>query len=280
MVALVLVAGVAFALGRASAPGEASDPIAPPSPSGGKSATPDPTVSPSPIEQPSQSPVGARSGRITLRNLTSGIVDRTPSAVTAPIDPPPDTLLLAHVFSFYPPGPEPPTVSSGGTEWTLVVGNQAGEKRHWVYRAMGSDAAGPVTIDFGGAVQNAIMWVVDAASGVDLGNDGADAIAQTVAHESQMNATEGTIALAPLEHPADAVVCFALAGSGAATDIVPETGYTKTAQAETKGANLIIATFWERGGGDTTPAAVFQDPSATPQIQSWLFLAIELRASP
>lgn len=233
--------------------------------------SPSTAISPSPEENGD-----GRDGTISLTNLTSGHSEVTAVLTTEPISPPPDTLILAHVMAFNPAGPQPPALSGNGLTWTLVGGNVDGEKRHFVYRAAGPDPSpGPVTIDFGTPTE--ILWVIDAAEGAATGDGGAEGIVQFVSHESQRNDTGGSIELSPFEDPVDdVVVAFALAGSGAASDIVPEDGYTETAEAENPGANLIISNFWRRGE-DTSPSAVFEQDSGSKQIQSWLFLALELR---
>jgi hypothetical protein len=133
-----------------------------------------------------------------------------------------------------------------------------------------------VTIDFSGASTEALR-VIDAAPGAATGNDGGDAIVQFAFQESQENASNGSIALEPFADPVnDATVCFALAGSGAASDIVPEPGFTETAEVETPGANLIVSVFW-KVGEDTSCDAEFQHETGAPEVELWLFLAVELR---
>jgi hypothetical protein len=265
MVATVLVLFAA----ACSSPGESAQPTrSPKGPTSASTATSSPTAS-----SPRPVPTGD-AAEIRIQNLTYGHTEITPSVTTAPIDPPAGALLLAHVMAFWPGGPSPPELSSPGATWTLVGGNLDGEKRHWVYRGSGA-ASGPVTIDFG--VPTEILWVIDAVEGADTRNDGSDAIVQFVSQESQRNATGGSIQLQPFEDPVNnAAVCFALAGSGAASDIVPTDGFVETAEAENPGANLIISDFW-KVGEDSTCDAEFQHESGAKEIQSWLFLAVEVR---
>jgi hypothetical protein len=265
LIAIVLVVFAA----ACSTPGESAAPSRPPK--GSTSASTAPT-SPSP-SSPRPVPSGD-AAEIRIRNLTFGHTEITPSVTTSSIDPPAGSLLLAHVMAFWPGGPSPPELSSPGATWTLVGGNLDGEKRHWVYRGSGA-TAGPVTIDFG--IPTEILWVIDAVEGADTGNDGSDAVVQFASQESQRNAEGGSIQLQPFEDPVNnAAVCFALAGSGAASDIVPIDGFVETAEAENPGANLIISDFWKLGE-DTSCDAEFQHDSGAKEIQSWLFLALELR---
>jgi hypothetical protein len=189
----------------------------------------------------------------------------------------PSTLGLLHVMTCCFGGA--PSVTSPGLTWELVVTHLAGEKRHWVYRAASlSDATGSLRLDFP-TPQGRVMWIVDDVYGTALGNNGADAIVQTAFQESQANASSGAIGLAPFESPLNAAVGFALCGSGAATNIVPEPGYTETAESETPGSSLLIDTFF-RVGEDTSVQAEFRrDSDGTLQVQSWLFLAVELAAA-
>jgi hypothetical protein len=231
------------------------------------------TVSPTP--RPS-----GPAATIHLSNLTFGYADSTPLVTTEPIDPPAHTLLLAHVTGFQASGePEPPTLSGNDVTWTLVGGNVDGEKRHWVFRGTAtSPSAGPVTIDWG-TVQIETLWLIDAAAGADTGNNGADAIVQFVSQESQPNAGDGAIQLQPFSDPEhNAAVCFAFIGSGAAAGIFPADGFVETAEAAGKGQDRIISDFWKLGE-DTSCAAEFLNDSGTEEIESWLFLAIELRAA-
>ena len=59
-----------------------------------------------------------------------------------------------------------------------------------------------------------------------------------------MNADHGSIELGAFADPVhDAAVCFAFAGSGAASDISPAAGFTETAEADNPGQNLIMSDF-------------------------------------
>ena len=77
--------------------------------------------------------------------------------------------------------------------------------------------------------------------------------------------------------PANVAVGFGLAGSGQATNIQPETGSAETAEAQTTNSSLIIDTFWAMG--DASVSATFLDDQSQPQVESWTFLAAELRVS-
>jgi hypothetical protein len=234
--------------------------------------------SPSPTLMPSDA--DSSRPRIRLDNLTSGGVSKEgsfSSSESAIFSPPPNTLLLVHVFSCCDLS-TPPTLSGHDLAWELLVTHESGEKRHWVYRAAsGADPPSDrLTFTFG-STQDAALWIVDYASGTPLGNNGADAIVQAVYQESQPNASSGRIELAPFEDPVQGVVVgFALCGSGSATNIVPEAGFIETAESETAAA-IIMDTFWRRGEDTTVSAEFLRDADGTLQVQSWAFLAIELR---
>lgn len=232
-------------------------------------------------ESPTPSAIseGPRS-RIELENLTTGSFSKkgiTTSQETSAVTIPADSFVLVHLMSCCDHA-SVPTVTGGGLTFDLVVTHQDGEKRHWVLGAAseGRSTTGPLTFTFDSA-QDRILWVVDAALGVELGSNGADAVVQTAWQNSMPNAESGVIPLNPFEDPRNAMVGFALAGSGAATDIVPGRGMTETAETEVQGSSLLIDTFW-RIGEDTTVEATFVDEAGSPAVQSWLFLAIELRA--
>lgn len=273
---IVLVCALALALCAAACSG--SEPDKTDQAEGSKTSTMS-TATASATESPRPQPSGP-AATIRLSNLTSGYVESSALVTTESIDPPANTLLLAHLMAFQGGRmPEPPTLSGNNVTWTLVGGNLDGEKRHWVFRGLASDpTAGPVTIDWGG-IDTRTLWVIDAAEGADTGNDGADGIVQFVSQESQQNAAEGAIELQPFSDPDhNATVCFALAGSGAATGIDPTDGFVETGEAASKGQNLIIDNFWKVGESTTCPAD-FVDSSGTKQVESWLFLAIELQAA-
>lgn len=252
---------------EAPAPTASSSPrvTGPTAPTG--SATPTPTQAPGPRED------------IAVSNLTSGIEQPASGPVTTEsFDVPADTLVIAHVFSFEVEGAEPPSLESDGLDWELIGGIE-GQKRHWLYRAVGPEpASGPVTITFANPDQGAVMWVFDAVAGAETGGNGADAIAQFVPQESQANASSGELQIAPLSDPGNALGCFVLAGSGAASTIVPPDGFQETGEVTGKGSNLMIASFWTTG--QDVCSATFVDDDEAPQIQSWTFLAAEIRAAP
>jgi hypothetical protein len=243
------------------------------------SGTPKQSGSPSPSSSGTTAPSG--SGPITIEHLTAEAVAKDGSSTwqsTADVTMPADSLVLVHLMSCCDYAAVP-RVTGPGLEFDLAVTHETGEKRHWVFVAANDGAAksGPITFSFA-SPQNAMLWVVDAARHTELGNNGLDAIVQTSWQDSQRNAESGTIALGSFEDPErNAAVGFAMAGSGRATDIVPEDGMVETAEIETPGSNLLIDTFWRRGE-DTALAATFQDDTGALAIQSWLFLALELRA--
>jgi hypothetical protein len=172
-----------------------------------------------------------------------------------------------------------PTVAGPGLSFHLIVTHETGQKRHWVFGAAndGGRRTAPLTFTFA-SNQGVVLWVVDSALNVDIGNNGANAVVQTAWQDSMGNADNGVIRLKPFEDPVrNAAVGFVLAGSGTAADVAPETGFAETAEAEVGASSLIIDTFW-KVGEDTSVAATFLDDAGRPTVESWLFFAIELRA--
>jgi hypothetical protein len=236
-------------------------------------ATEDPT--------PSAGSEGRPGVSIELQNLTTGLFWKEGSATTQTTEAvtlPPNSLVLVHLMSCCDHAPVP-KVTGAGLTFDLVVTHETGQKRHWVFGAAneGGRKTAPLTFTFA-AEQGVILWVVDSALNVDLGSNGDDAIVQTAWQDSQSNADKGAITLEPFEDPVrNATVVFALAGSGTATDIEPEAGMRETAEAEVGASSLIIDTFWTIGE-DVSPGATFAEESGEPAVESWLFLAVELRA--
>ena len=237
-------------------------------------ATEDPT--------PSDDPAGRPGAPIELQNLTTGLhwkEGAATSRTTAPVTIPANSFVLVHLMSCCDHSPVP-KVTGAGLTFDLVVTHETGQKRHWVFGAAneGERKTAPLMFTFA-SNQGVILWVVDSALNVDLGNGGVNAVVQTAWQDSQGNADKGIIALEPFQDPLrNATVVFALAGSGTATDIEPERGMRETAEAEVGASSLIIDTFWKIGE-DTSPAATFLDEVGQPAVESWLFLAVELRAS-
>ncbi len=257
----------------------------PPGPSQGpkgSSSTPSPrpsatSPSPSPVgSQATSSPSGPVSTEptgIKLTHLTDGFVFKEGpvlSAETAPVFLDDGRVTLVHLFSCCDHA-DAPVVRAGETTFDLVVTHTTGEKRHWVFRAVGADTTAPITFTFTFEVpQGIVEWIVDAASGVPTTNNGADAIGATAWQNSMANASSGS-----LDVPATrgAVVGFSAMGSGKAREVVPGPGFVETA--ESSPSSYQIATFWSRSP-TTNVAATFVDDSGTPQIMSWLLLAVEL----
>jgi hypothetical protein len=230
---------------------------------------------------PSADSEGRPGAPIRLQNLTTGLFWKegpATSQTTAPLTLPANSFVLVHLMSCCDHAPVP-KVAGAGLTFDLVVTHETGQKRHWVFGAAneGGRKTAPLTFTFA-SNQGVILWVVDSALNVELGNGGADAVVQTAWQDSQGNADHGIIPLEPFEDPhRNAAVVFALAGSGTATDIEPERGMRETAEAEVGASSLIIDTFWKIGE-DRSPAATFVDEAGQPVVESWLFLAVELRA--
>lgn len=228
-------------------------------------------------------PAGEANSPIHLTNLTTGLLWKEGDAMsvsTEPVTLGRDSLGLLHLMSCCDHA-SVPTVTGPGGPWVLAVTHETGEKRHWVFEIAneGGPVRGALTVRFANP-QSRVLWIVDQATNVDLRNGGADAIVQTAWQDSKANDDAGQIELEPFEDPTRNVgVAFTLAGSGTATDIDPERGATETAEAEVGGSSLIINTFW-RPGQDGPMAAEFLDDSGRRAVESWLILAIELRARP
>jgi hypothetical protein len=217
---------------------------------------------------------------IRLSNLTTGFLWKeapTTSITSEPVVIPADSLVLVHLMSCCD-HESVPRVSGPSSDFELAVTHETGEKRHWVLRAAndGPTTRGTLTFTFD-APQSRVLWVVDAATNVELGDNGADAIVQSEWQDSQPNAPAGQIDLQPFEDGRNVGVAFAIAGSGTATDIAPRHGATETAEAEVGGSALIMNTFWSDASTGSL-AAEFLDDGGQPAVESWLFLALELRA--
>jgi hypothetical protein len=248
--------------------------------------TPEPTSPPASSSAPtgvSSAPSGPVDSPIRLTNLTTGTLYKeavTTSVSTEPITVGRDSLGLLHLMSCCDHSGVPRVTGPGGP-WTLAVTHETGEKRHWVFQLAneGPPVQGAIRVSFE-RPQDRVLWIVDEATGVDLGNEGADAIVQSAWQDSKANDDAGQIALQPFEDPSRNMgVAFVLAGSGTATNIDPERGATETAEAEVGGSSLIIDTFWEPGE-DGSLAVEFVDDAGNRAVQSWLMLAVELRAAP
>lgn len=237
---------------------------------GPKAGSPSPTSSPSASASPTDRPGGGPSG-VELAHLTDGYVSKAGTFFSASTDPvflDDGRVTIVHLFSCCDHA-APPAVTAGGTTFDLVVTHSTGEKRHWVFRAVGADAEVPISFTFA-FPQNVAQWVVDEAAGVPTTANGADAIGATAWQDSMRNASEGSISLAARS---GAVVGFGLIGSGGARGVAPEPGYRETA--EVGPGSYRIFTFWSPAP-DSSLAATFVDESGTPQVMSWLFLAAEL----
>jgi hypothetical protein len=237
------------------------------------SATPTPSAEGSVI-------AGTGPSHFHVRTVTTGSFGKsglTTELKTQPITFPAHTLTFLHLMSCCDHAAVP-TVTAGSVHFDLVVTHPTGEKRHWVYRASTERQVGPIAITFAfEQPQSVILWIVDSVEGAALGRNGADAIVQTAEQDSQANADRGAIELPVPAAQNDAVFLFGLAGSGAADDIVPARGMTETGQAESAGANLIIENSWGVGPHDPLRATFVNDTSGKSEIQSWLFLAVEVR---
>lgn len=276
-IATVVLAVAIFALVRASSGPEGPQGLSPsPSPSTGTSTpdpkddSPTPTTSPgstpSPTDRPDPGPTG-----VELAHLTHGYISKAgtfESASTDPVFLDDDRVTIVHLFSCCDHA-DPPIVAAGATTFDLVVTHSTGEKRHWVFRAVGSDTEAPIRFSFD-LPQNVAQWIVDEAAGVPTTANGADAVGATAWQDSMRNASEGSIDLAA---GTGAVVGFGIIGSGRARAVAPEPGYRETA--EVGPGSYRMFTFWSPRP-DSSLAATFVDGSGTPQDMSWLFLAVEL----
>lgn len=227
--------------------------------------------------EPTTSPTRVQVGhptRIELSNLTSGSVFKQGSFRTvssAPVFLDDDVVTLVHLSSCCDHD-DVPIVTAGPTAFDLVVTHADGEKRHWVFRAVGADRTRPVTFTFS-STQDVAMWIVDAAADVPTTNNGADAVGATAWQDSQGNAGQGDIDLAAT---VGAVVLYPLMGSGKARDFVFEPGYVETAEAAA--TDLRIGAAYSQTT-DTDLAATFVDERGETRTMSWLFLAIELESA-
>jgi hypothetical protein len=122
---------------------------------------------------------------MTRTSLTSNsVINDAASFQTATITPHANTLILLFVTSsttLFGGSPSVPTISGNGLVWvqvnSIVFGN---DRRLSCFRAMGAaPAAGVLTIDFGGQVQDFCAWSVFEFDGVDTsGSSGSAAVKQ------------------------------------------------------------------------------------------------------
>lgn len=268
-VALLVFAGACSEAPKPPGPSSGVQPIASSASSSSEassSATAESTTS------PARAQVGHPTG-IELSNLTSGSVFKQGSFRTlssAPVFLDDDSVTLVHLSSCCDHD-DVPIVTAGATAFDLVVTHSDGEKRHWVFRAVGADRTHPVTFTFSSS-QYVAMWIVDAVADVPTTNNGADAIGATAGQDSQGNAGRGDIDLAAT---GGAVVLYPLMGSGKARNFVFEPGYVETAEAAA--TDLRIGAAYSQTT-DTDLAATFVDERGETQVMSWLFLAIELES--
>lgn len=249
-----------------SSPSPTADASNPGPKAGSPTPTPSASASGSPTDRPGAGPTG-----VELAHLTDGYISKAGTFLLASTDPvflDDGRVTIVHLFSCCDHA-APPAVTAGATTFDLVVTHSTGEKRHWVFRAVGSDAEAPISFTFE-FPQNVAQWVVDEAAGVPTTANGEDAIGATAWQDSMRNASDGSIDLAARS---GAVVGFGLIGSGRARGVAPEPGFRETA--EVGPGSYQIFTFWSPRP-DSTLAATFVDESGTPQVMSWLFLAAEL----
>jgi hypothetical protein len=267
--------GLLLLLSGCSSPGETAQP--PKTSSTPASPSTQPATSPSVVGSPV---TGTGQSHFRVATMTSGSFDKsglTTAVTTQPITFQPQTLTLVHLMSCCDHATVP-TVTAGSIHFDLVVTHPTGEKRHWVFRAATEKEVEPTPITFTFEVpQSRVLWIVNSIVGAALGGNGADAVVQTAEQDSQTNANGGAIELTSPAAPGNAVFLFALAGSGAANDIVPGDGMKEAGQAETAGANLIIEDSWGIGPQGPLGATFVNDASGKSEIQSWLFLAAEIR---
>ena len=133
-------------------------------------------------------------GPVSISALTEGNdSDGTSSATTASVSPGSNKLLLLSVSSFRGDSTDPaaPTVTGNGLTWvqvatTLYDSTSSSRRRVSLFRALGaSPSAGVITIDFAGANQGVIQWLLSECSNVDTsGTNGSGAVVQSAATNS------------------------------------------------------------------------------------------------
>ena len=190
-------------------------------------------------------------------NLTSGISPTSASTyTTASISPGANNLDVVSVESFSGTAVAIPTVTGAGGTWVQIATqvSASNSRRVTLFRDLSaSPGSGPLTIDFGGQLQNAnVGWSVDEFSGVDTsGTHGSGAILQSVGALSTTTSTGITVNLAALSSPNNSVMGYVrtnqlnpiTAGAGF-TELSQQTATGATAEAEWALNQTAVAWTW------------------------------------
>jgi hypothetical protein len=216
---------------------------------------------------------------MTRTSLTSNsVINDAASFQTATITPHANTLILLYVTSsttLFGGNPSVPTITGNGLAWAQVNSipfGGANDHRLSCFRAMGAaPAAGILTIDFGGQVQDFCAWSVFEFDGVDpSGTSGSGAVKQ--ANAMTGNGASLTVAIAA-----------PTAGNASAGGIALDAPATVTAGAGlTEIHEQTVNQFLGKGAALQT-----QDSTGVPAV-SWTWnptansaaIAVEIKAAP
>lgn len=175
-----------------------------------------------------------------------------------------------------------PTVTGAGQTWTQVATrNDAGDatKRLTVFRCIAaSTTSGALTIDFAGQAQTAgIGWIVDEFTGMTPGNNGANAIVQTIGGDSNEIAVSSfSLTLSAFGSASNATYGSIYAGATASA-VTQAAGYTELADNGTglgRGETEFLAS------SDTTPSWTLDSRVVAAAIAVEIALATPKTVSP
>ncbi len=210
--------------------------------------------------------------------LADGVAQRVDFVRTPSISPQPNALLLLWVSQTSPTGTNVATATGNGLQWELIVTSvrsPPGPRRVSVLRAMSaSPSAGPVTIDMGATVEDA-MWAITQHTGVvTSGANGAEAVAQFATAAAVDFETSALVTLAKSVNTGSATIGGIF--SGAAEPMLSGAGFLELSQnsigTSTSGSFWLLVEFQD--SFDRTVDASWPTPA------HWVAIGIELQAPP
>jgi hypothetical protein len=214
---------------------------------------------------------------ISVRVLTSGGSSFNRSEyTTAEIDPVADELVLLFCTAAEEDDAYPAVTGLGQTwEPAASVANSSGVNMQLAClycQPSSTPTPGTVVMDWGDNQANSI-WAVLAVSGVVVGNNGADAIAQILTDESEgSSASAAAVALAAFADAANrAIAGFFIQLQ---RDVSPGADFTELTEDNPGGENGTLQTEWRSDAADTNP-----DVTWTGGATNWNGIALEVVAA-
>lgn len=193
--------------------------------------------------------------------LTSDKQAGASSFNTASIIPHSQRLILVSVIQYQSPGTaNAPSVSGCGLTWTQVatITADGGALRVTLFRAMGSPAAGVLTLTFGGQTQTQVIWSVVEFQNVSVNDGGVNTVVQSTtaatANSNEPNTLSLTLSAFSNVHNATYVVI----GSPNPAAL---SGFTREW--------LLITPDPTLGGPDSTGSGFFLDGNQTSLNLTW-----------